>query len=127
MDMADLEKILAEARANNEARDVTGALIYIDEVFIQILEGDKDTVRGLMGTIATDPRHTSVKVFYQEELKQRMFASWRMAYVAATPEELGAWTGLAGAQSLGSMVEELSREPERCSQFAAGMLSRLAE
>jgi hypothetical protein len=127
MDLAELEKILAQARANNEARNVTGALIYMDEVFIQILEGDKDTVRELIRTIAADPRHTGIKVFYELELDERMFAGWRMAYVGATAAELGRWAGLAGAQSLETIVEELGRKPERCSQFAAGMLRRLAE
>ena len=39
-----LETILADARTGNAARNVTGALIYVDGVFLQILEGDKAVV-----------------------------------------------------------------------------------
>jgi hypothetical protein len=34
-------KILVDARAGNEARNVTGALVFVEGVFLQILEGDK--------------------------------------------------------------------------------------
>ena len=41
MTVTGLEEILADARAGNEARNVTGALVYVDGVFFQIIEGDK--------------------------------------------------------------------------------------
>ena len=57
-----LEEILADARTGNQARNVTGALIYVDGVFFQIIEGDKDVVQNLMANIVRDSRHHSVKV-----------------------------------------------------------------
>ena len=44
MTVAGLEQILADARTGNQARDVTGALVYVDGVFFQILEGEKDVL-----------------------------------------------------------------------------------
>lgn len=54
MTMTDLENILADARAGKQARNVTGALVYVDGVFFQILEGEEDVVRNLMSNIARD-------------------------------------------------------------------------
>ena len=61
MTVADLEAILEDARSGNEARNVTGALVYVDGVFFQIIEGDKDDVQKLMASIAADSRHHSVR------------------------------------------------------------------
>jgi hypothetical protein len=41
MTVAALEEILADARAGNEERNVTGALVYVDGVFFQIIEGER--------------------------------------------------------------------------------------
>ena len=49
MTVTGLEEILADARAGNEARNVTGALVYVDGVFFQIIEGGKAAVRDLHG------------------------------------------------------------------------------
>ena len=127
MTVSDLEKILVDARTGNEARDVTGVLIYVDGVFLQILEGDRDNVISLMSAIADDSRHTAVKVFFEAEVNQRMFGSWRMAFLDATPEQLRIWIGLPGTATIESIVEDLNRHPERGSEFAASLLKALAE
>ena len=75
-------------------RNVTGTLIYVDGVFFQIIEGDKDVVQDLMANIARDSRHHSVKVFYEAEVDVRTFASWSMAYqMRAQPVALGRFEG----------------------------------
>ena len=51
MSLSDLEEMLVDARTENEKRSITGALIYVDDVFIQVLEGKKDTVLSLMQKI----------------------------------------------------------------------------
>ncbi|MDH4051485.1 MAG: BLUF domain-containing protein, partial [Rubrivivax sp.] len=126
MSVPELEKILVDARAGNEARNVTGALVYVDGVFLQILEGDESTVRGVMRNIAGDTRHTDVKVFHQAEVDARAFGSWRMAYVNATPEQLSAWAGLPGTATIESILSDLDRDPHRASGIARGMLEALA-
>ena len=68
MTVTGLEAILTDARTGNEARNVTGALVYVDGVFFQILEGDEDVVRKLMKSIASDSRHRSVKVIYEADV-----------------------------------------------------------
>lgn len=121
-----LERILADARAGNEARNVTGALIYVDGVFFQILEGDREVVRGLMQNIGRDARHHSVKVFYEAQAEARIFESWRMAYVSATAAEMSTWAGLPGTATLQTLLADLGRSPNRVPTLLVRILEVLA-
>lgn len=126
MSVADLEEILVDARSGNERRNITGVLVYVDGVFLQILEGDKDTVLDLMCSISADSRHSSVKVFHEIEVDASTFGNWRMAYVSATPEQLAVWAELGGTTSIESVLEDIRREPHRASRVVETILRALA-
>jgi hypothetical protein len=126
MSVDDLEEILVDAREGNERRNITGALIYVDGVFLQVLEGDKQTVLSLMRSIGDDSRHSSVKVFYEAEVETPMFGRWSMAYLSAMPEQMAAWAGLEGTDSIESIVSHIHREPHRASEVAETILRALA-
>lgn len=126
MGVAELEAILDDARAGNAARQVTGALIYVDGVFLQILEGEASTLRSLMRSIAADTRHAAVKVFHEGEVDARSFGDWHMAFVSATPAQLSAWAGLAGTATVESILADLDRDPQRTPRFVRGLLAALA-
>ncbi len=126
MSVNDLEEILVDARAGNEKRNVTGALVYVDGVFVQVLEGEKATVLSLMRSIGKDSRHTSVKVFHEGEIDSPMFGSWRMAYLSATPEQMAVWAGLDGTAPIESILKDIHREPGHAAQVAETILRALA-
>jgi hypothetical protein len=113
MTVTDLEKILTDARAGNEARNVTGVLVYVDGVFFQVLEGDQAVVRSLMANIASDTRHQSVKVFYEAQVDVRAFESWSMAYLAPTAQEMSTWAGLPAAATVEEVLADVNRDPDR--------------
>ena len=96
MGAVELEAILEDARAGNEARDVTGALVYADGVFLQILEGERETLEPLIARIQSDSRHQQMKVFLTREVDERAFDDWRMAYLGTSSEEMSRWMGLEG-------------------------------
>jgi hypothetical protein len=92
----DLALLLAVSRRNNEARGLTGVLLFQHGQFIQVLEGPEASVRAALATIASDPRHTGVRVLAEELLPARHFGSWAMGYRSLTPGELEgapAWFG----------------------------------
>lgn len=126
MTTADLERILVDARAGNEARNVTGALVFVEGVFLQILEGDKDVLRGVMASIARDARHDSVTVFHEAEVDVPTFGTWRMAYVSATPEEVSAWAGLPGTATIDALLQDIARDPRHVPQILGNILRQLA-
>ena len=127
MSMTDLESILVDAREGNLRRGVTGALVFVDGVFLQILEGQKEAVQGLMNSIARDSRHSALHVIDEAEIDQARFSAWRMAYLSSTPAQVSAWLGMEGTASLQELLEDLHRTPHQASRVADGILTALAE
>jgi hypothetical protein len=127
MTVTGLEAILTDARTGNEARNVTGALVYVDGVFFQIIEGDKDVVHNLMASIASDSRHHSVKIFYEAEVDVRAFESWRMAYLRATAEQMSKWAGLPGTATVEELLMDINRGPHRVPRILVNILNALGQ
>jgi hypothetical protein len=127
MTITGLEAILTDARTGNEARNVTGALVYVDGVFFQIIEGDKDVVHNLMASIASDSRHQSVKIFYEAEVDVRAFESWRMAYLRATAEQMSKWAGLPGTATVEELLMDINRGPHRVPRILVNILNALGQ
>lgn len=127
LDMADLEQMLAESRVRNRARGITGVLVLVDGVFLQILEGEKDKVLDLMDTIERDPRHSGIKVFCEQDSVERAFASWSMAYLSPSTEEVSRWAELAGGTTIGNVVSLLESEPSRLPRLVFNMIKAIAD
>ncbi len=77
----ELGNILRVARANNSAKNITGALLVYDNWFAQALEGNEDAVRELYAHIARDSRHDTVEVREEGMAGMRVFSRWSMALV----------------------------------------------
>jgi hypothetical protein len=125
MTVTDLEKILTDARAGNQARNITGALVYVDGVFFQILEGDEAVLRNLMANIASDSRHRSVKVFYEAQVDAPAFESWSMAYLAPTAQDMAAWAGLPATATVEEVLADVNRDPDRVPRILINALNAL--
>lgn len=76
----EIEKILAAARARNATLGVTGALVFTEARFAQILEGGEDSVAQIMASIKQDSRHKDVQIVEMSRIAERRFAGWTMAY-----------------------------------------------
>jgi hypothetical protein len=76
----ELLALLSWSRDWNAAHGVTGLLLYRDCVFMQLLEGDEQTVRGLFARISADRRHQDVNLMWTTETPERRFADWTMAF-----------------------------------------------
>jgi hypothetical protein len=127
MQMDDLEDILEGARESNAEVGITGALVYVDGFFLQVLEGDAEEVRQLMGRIARDLRHESVTVLKQGEIPAALFSDWSMAYVSATAEQVAQWAGLSLTTATPDIVADLNSDPMRVTQVTEHILRVLAD
>jgi hypothetical protein len=125
MQTDDLQELLDRARASNAAKGITGALIYAEGIFLQILEGDKVLLQELMAKIRRDLRHESVLVVRESEVATAIFGSWKMAYVSATPKQVAKWAGVTAANEATESLIEISEEENRTAQFAQDILSLL--
>ena len=86
MDKAELEQLLSHSRKWNTTKALTGLLIYRYSAendsghFIQMLEGEKETVRALYDKIKSDKRHHTVLVLNDGTMENRMFNDWAMGF-----------------------------------------------
>jgi hypothetical protein len=76
-----IDDILAASRRNNTAAEITGALLFSDTNFAQVLEGPRDAVERLYETLNTDVRHKDLLLLQTEPLAARQFPQWSMAYI----------------------------------------------
>jgi len=72
--------ILSTARSNNLRHGVTGALLFSDGCFAQVLEGPRASVETIFEHIQCDPRHCDVTILHLHPVEQRSFPAWSMAF-----------------------------------------------
>ncbi len=77
---ADLEKLLQQARDNNQKMDITGMLIYYEGLFIQYIEGPAENLKILYDRIAKDRRHEKITLLDSGENEEREFKDWSMSF-----------------------------------------------
>ena len=78
---AAIEAILTSARQHNHESGITGILVYGGGVFMQGMEGGRQAVSDLYGTIQRDARHKDVVLLHYEEIAERRFGGWTMGQV----------------------------------------------
>jgi hypothetical protein len=76
----DLKKILEDARPANQAKNITGMLLYRDGLFIQVLEGEPNMIETLYANIKKDTRHRNVHIVSEENIAEREFSEWTMGF-----------------------------------------------
>ncbi len=90
-----IRSILEVSRINNGQVDVTGALMFNQGCFAQVLEGPRDAVEATFERIQQDERHGSIMLLAFDPVPSRGFPNWSMAYVGAKREDAAAYAGLA--------------------------------
>lgn len=83
--IAEVDKMLATARRRNPEADVTGALLFNEDWFVQLLEGDEASVMATYNRIALDPRHEEVELLVTRTMPARLFPDWSMGFVGDAP------------------------------------------
>ena len=73
--------ILRASRRNNPAVGVTGALLYADGNFMQVLEGPAEAVNGVYRRVQRDDRHRGVLTLIDTTVPERSFPDWSMGFV----------------------------------------------
>ncbi|MBO3271794.1 MULTISPECIES: BLUF domain-containing protein [Hymenobacter] len=84
---AELGALLNQARLRNEQDNITGALVYGDGRFMQIVEGDKAALDDLYTRLLSDKRHVGLVKLADKEVAERSFTDWSMAFRPVSDEE----------------------------------------
>ncbi|MES2753532.1 MAG: BLUF domain-containing protein [Pseudomonadota bacterium] len=77
---AELDSILRISRRNNAADAVTGLLVTGGTRFLQVLEGERESVMRTFDRIAADPRHFAIVRLADQPISVRAFPAWRMGH-----------------------------------------------
>jgi hypothetical protein len=99
-DAIDLTALLMMARQKNESLDITGMLVYHDDSFLQVLEGEETAVDSLYQHIIRDDRHTKCTLLLRTFIDRRNFGDWSMGFVN---------TKLFGPKSLAGFTDFFNR------------------
>lgn len=86
-DTKELADIRKKSEANNSGGDITGALAFGNDCFLQCIEGGRTAVNKLYTKISTDPRHSDVLLLGYEDISTRSFAEWSMKVILLTEEK----------------------------------------
>ena len=69
---------LRRIRANNSAAEITGALVWKDPKFMQVIEGPADNINRLFSTLLKDDRHSDLVLISERIIHEREFPNWAM-------------------------------------------------
>lgn len=78
MDRAALFRLVYHARIANEQRGLSGFLLFADQRFLQVIEGETWKLMATFGKIRQDVRHSAVTVIDERSVTAPVFAKWRM-------------------------------------------------
>lgn len=84
-DAGRVQAIVTAAHAKNDVLKITGALIYTELYFAQILEGPRRAIEGLIEKIRVDARHRDVTIVSTNVISSRDFSSWAMMNLGLSP------------------------------------------
>lgn len=76
-----LLKLLQQARLFNQLNNITGILLYKDQSFFQVIEGEEKVIDKLMLSIFDDPRHHNINILFRRIAEHRHFNMWSMGYI----------------------------------------------
>lgn len=117
VDTADILTILDEANRFNSQHSITGCLLYYKGEFVQILEGDAQEVKSLFGKIAKDPRHIGVNLLVTNQISERNFKDWNMAFSSLSESSFEALKVSSFAKNIVSLAGLVDRNTRGTDTF----------
>lgn len=108
-----LRELLLSARRRNAELDVTGVLLYGNECFMQLLEGEKEIVQELYAHIRRDARHHNIITFADKAVGRRAFAEWAMAFQPVSSQQFDKIVGYLGSPQVPLHTVGLSGQDQR--------------
>jgi hypothetical protein len=76
----EVEELLLVARQANHIRNITGMLLCLQDMYVQLIEGDEADTRQLYINLTNDPRHRNITILKEGYIENRFFPEWSMGY-----------------------------------------------
>ena len=106
LSLEEIGYILQRARERNKEYGITGVLLYISDNFMQYIEGPKDNLDIIYKIIQADDQHTGLVLLSREDIENRQFGDWAMAYKTIDVE------GYVGSPSERKLIDMLLEFPK---------------
>lgn len=81
---SELRDLAKHASDNNARQAITGALLFIQNSFVQVIEGKDTDIRILLDSLEKDVRHRNMRVILDRFVECRGFEQWSMGLVTAS-------------------------------------------
>ena len=78
VDRAELFRLVYHARMANEQRGFSGFLLFVENRFLQVLEGEAFALLATFEKIRRDGRHGGVQIVDERSISAPIFGAWRM-------------------------------------------------
>tara|TARA_R110000851_G_scaffold157058_2_gene299744 strand:- start:30785 stop:31252 length:468 start_codon:yes stop_codon:yes gene_type:complete len=75
-----LEQVFSTTKINNGNEDITGILLYYYGNFLQVLEGEKETLLTLFDNIKKDKRHKNIITIFNKQNEHRIFEGYKSGF-----------------------------------------------
>lgn len=95
----EIDTILETSQANNARCGVTGALLFNNGSFVQVLEGPATSVEEVFERIQLDERHFDVTVIETGWVDDRLFPQWSMGFAGNDATAAALYADIAGRSS----------------------------
>jgi hypothetical protein len=95
MTQESLLALLQQCLENNEASGVTGMLLYGNDTFLQVLEGEEAVLDTVVEKIRKDPRHSKIHFLYRKPVERRQYTDWSMGFKRVSGQQLDDIAGLS--------------------------------
>lgn len=80
MSFLGLMRLLESARAFNQQNGITGILLYDNQQFGQIIEGERANIIKVWKRIQEDKRHHRIELLEIREISERSFPDWLLRF-----------------------------------------------
>jgi hypothetical protein len=80
---SELNELIEVSRRNNKKHSITGAMLYLENSFIQVIEGKDAAISYLLHTLRADTRHLDIRILSDKLAQVRNFQNWSMGIVKA--------------------------------------------
>jgi len=83
----EVSRLADESASNNALNEITGALLCIDNCFIQVIEGNKRSISELLIKLSRDWRHSDIRIISDHLQDSRHFNNWSMGLITVPDED----------------------------------------
>lgn len=107
----ELHNLRDEALSNNTRHGVTGLLLYVNKVFMQIIEGPHAEIGRLFDNIQCDKRNQAIVEMFDRSIDDRAFTGWSMGFHSPTAADEVSEKGFHNLRSREDLSRIKSHDP----------------